>query len=85
MTKWSKNSPRIARKMQDFPPKWQDQAEKTEKITEKLQKGIKKGLTKCGGGGIIAVLSIFGSNVQNLFCILQKQLFPDGTGIEKGG
>lgn len=50
MTKWSKNSPRIARKMQDFPPKWQDQAEKTEKITEKLQKGIKKGLTKCGGG-----------------------------------
>ena len=36
-------------------------------------------------GGIIAVLSIFGSNVQDLFCILQKQLFPDGTGIEKGG
>ena len=23
--------------MQDFPPKWQEQAEKTEKITEKLQ------------------------------------------------
>lgn len=36
-------------------------------------------------GGIIAILSIFGSNVQDLFCILQKQLFPDGTGIEKGG
>jgi hypothetical protein len=36
--------------MQDFPPKWKEQAEKTEKITEKLQKGIKKGLTKCGGG-----------------------------------
>ena len=36
--------------MQDFPPKWQDQAEKAEKITEKLQKDIKKGLTKCGGG-----------------------------------
>ena len=36
------------------------------------------------GGGIIAILSIFGSNVQDLFCILQKQLFPDGTGIEKG-
>ena len=36
--------------MQDFPPKWQEQAEKAEKITEKLQKGIKKGLTKCGGG-----------------------------------
>ena len=35
-------------------------------------------------GGIIAILSIFGSNVQDLFCILQKQLFPDGTGIEKG-
>ena len=41
-------------------------------------------LTKWGGG-IIAILSIFGSNVQDLFCILQKQLFPDGTGIEKGG
>ena len=23
--------------MQDFPPKWQEQAEKAEKITEKLQ------------------------------------------------
>ena len=23
--------------MQDFPPKWQEQEEKTEKITEKLQ------------------------------------------------
>ena len=35
-------------------------------------------------GGIIAILSIFGSNVRDLFCILQKQLFSDGTGIEKG-
>ena len=72
MTKWSENSPRIARKMQDFPPKWQDQEEKTEKITEKLQKGIKKGLTKCGGGGIMALQQQIFNRRENLLIVSQK-------------
>ena len=36
-------------------------------------------LTKCGGG-IIAILSIFGSNVQDLFCILQNSCSRTGQG-----
>ena len=71
MAKWSGNSPRIAQKMQDFPPKWQDQAEKTEKITEKLQKGIKKGLTKCGGGIMALQQQIFNRR-ENLLIVSQK-------------
>ena len=71
MTKWSKNSPRIAQKMQDFPPKWQEQAEKAEKITEKLQKGIKKGLTKCGGGIMALQQQIFNRR-ENLLIVSQK-------------
>ena len=74
MTKWSKNSPRIARKMQDFPPKWQDQAEKTEKITEKLQKGIKKGLTKCGGGYNGLTATDFQSTGKFVDCFTEKFL-----------
>ncbi len=74
MTKWSKNSPRIARKMQDFPPKWQEQAEKTEKITEKLQKGIKKGLTKCGGGYNGLTATDFQSTGKFVDCFTEKFL-----------
>ena len=74
MTKWSKNSPRIARKMQDFPPKWQDQEEKTEKITEKLQKGIKKGLTKCGGGYNGLTATDFQSTGKFVDCFTEKFL-----------
>ena len=74
MTKWSKNSPRIARKMQDFPPKWQDQAEKTEKITKKLQKGIKKGLTKCGGGYNGLTATDFQSTGKFVDCFTEKIL-----------
>ena len=36
-------------------------------------------------GGIIAVLSIFGSNVQDLFCILQKTAVPGRDRDRKGG
>ena len=50
MTKQSQISPENSRKMQDFPPKQRIGAEKAEKITEKLQKTLKKVLTKCGGG-----------------------------------
>ena len=74
MTKWSENSPRIARKMQDFPPKWQDQEEKTEKITEKLQKGIKKGLTKCGGGDNGLTATDFQSTGKFVDCFTEKFL-----------
>ena len=71
MAKWSGNIPRIARKMQDFPPKWQEQAEKAEKITEKLKKGIKKGLTKCGGGIMTLQQQIFNRR-ENLLIVSQK-------------
>ena len=74
MTKWSKNSPRIAPKMQDFPLKWQEQAEKTEKITEKLQKGIKKGLTKCGGGYNGLTATDFQSTGKFVDCFTEKFL-----------
>ena len=74
MTKWSKNSPRIARKMHDSPPKWQEQAEKTEKITEKLQKGIKKGLTKCGGGYNGLTATDFQSTGKFVDCFTEKFL-----------
>jgi len=50
MTKQSQISPENSRRMQDFPPKQQNTSEKAEKITEKLQKTLKKVLTKCGGG-----------------------------------
>ena len=50
MTKQSQISPENSQRMQGFPPKQRIRAEKAEKITEKLQKGIKKELTKCGGG-----------------------------------
>ena len=59
--------------MQDFPPKWQDQEEKTEKITEKLQKGIKKGLTKWGGyNGLTA--TDFQSTGKFVDCFTEKFL-----------
>ena len=74
MTKQSRNFPRIARKMQDFPPKWQEQAEKTEKITEKLQKGIKKGLTKCGGGYNGITATGFHSTGKFVDCFTEKFL-----------
>ena len=74
MTKKSGNFPRIARKMQDFPPKWQDQEEKTEKITEKLQKGIKKGLTKCGGGYNGLTATDFQSTGKFVDCFTEKFL-----------
>ena len=74
MTKQSENSPQNARKMQDFPPKWQEQAEKTEKITEKLQKGIKKGLTKCGGGYNGLTATDFQSTGKFVDCFTEKFL-----------
>ena len=74
MTKQSENSPRIARKMQVFPPKWQEQADKTEKITEKLQKGIKKGLTKCGGGYNGLTATDFQSTGKFVDCFTEKFL-----------
>ena len=60
--------------MQDFPPKWQEQAEKTEKITEKLQKGIKKGLTKCGGGYNGFTATDFQSTGKFVDCFTEKFL-----------
>ena len=60
--------------MQDFPPKWQEQAEKTEKITEKLQKGIKKGLTKCGGGYNGLTATDFHSTGKFVDCFTEKFL-----------
>ena len=74
MTKQSENSPRIARKMQVFPPKWQEQADKTEEITEKLQKGIKKGLTKCGGGYNGLTATDFQSTGKFVDCFTEKFL-----------
>ena len=74
MTKQSENSPRIARKMQVFPPKWQEQADKTEKITEKLQKGIKKGLTKCAGGYNGLTATDFQSTGKFVDCFTEKFL-----------
>ncbi|MBM6922504.1 hypothetical protein H9X81_02185 [Hydrogenoanaerobacterium saccharovorans] len=60
--------------MQDFPPKWKDQAEKAEKITEKLQKGIKKGLTKCGGGYNGLTATDFQSTGKFVDCFTEKFL-----------
>ena len=60
--------------MQDFPPKWKEQAEKTEKITEKLQKGIKKGLTKCGGGDNDLTATDFQSTGKFVDCFTEKFL-----------
>ena len=74
MTKQSGNSPRIARKLQDFPTKWQEHAEKAEKITEKLQKGIKNGLTKCGGGYNGLTATDFQSTGKFVDCFTEKFL-----------
>ena len=74
MTKQSGNSPRIARKMQDFPPKQRIGAKKAEKITEKLQKGIKKGLTKCRGGYNGLTATDFHSTGKFVDCFTEKFL-----------
>ena len=62
--------------MQDFPPKWQERAEKTEKITEKLQKSIKKGLTTTTSGGVFNGITAKGFKSKGKFvdCFTEKFL-----------
>ena len=74
MIKQGEKSQEFAPKMQEPPPKGQTKAGNAEKITEKLQKPLKKVLTKCGGGYNGFTATGFHSTGKFVDCHTQKFL-----------